>query len=114
MSYKEISSQLDSYNRTKKEKIFAFIAALILALLVISAPTAIICNLGIYKNFLKLIVFIGATFLIFVFFVVQYLYYQAITEGEVKGIWIVCLADSIFPAIIIYGLILVLFFIGVV
>lgn len=114
MSFKEVSLQLDSYNRTKKEKILAFIASLFLALLVMSAPIAIICNFGMYKNFLKLIVFIGSTFLIFVFFLVQYLYYQGITEGEVKGVWIVCLADSIIPAIIIYGIVLILYVIGVV
>ena len=114
MKFSEVSKKLDSYNRTKKEKIFAFIIALFLSLLVISAPLALLINFSIYKNYIKLIVFIAATFLIIVYFLIQYLYYKGITEGEVEGIWIVCLHDSIIPAIIVYGIALLLFWIGVI
>lgn len=114
MKYKEVEIQLDSYNRSKKEKIFSFIAALIMSLIVISAPLALLINFGIYKNYMKLIVFIAANFFIVVYFLIQYLYYKGITEGELKGIWIVCLHDTIIPAIIVYLLVLILFWIGVV
>ena len=114
MKFKEVSKQRDSYNKTKKEKIFAFIIALILSLLVISAPVALLINFSIYHNYLKLIVLIAATFFIVVYFLIQYLYYKGITEGEVDGIWIVCLHDSIIPAIIVYGIVLLLFWIGVI
>ena len=102
MNYKEVSKKLYSYNSSKKEKIFAFIGALLLSLLVISAPLALLINFAIYVNYLKFIVFIAGNFLIVVYFLIQYLYYKAITEGEVEGIWIVCLHDSIIPLIIVY------------
>jgi hypothetical protein len=114
MNFKEVSRQIDSYNRTRKEKILAFICALILSLLVISAPVLLLINFGIYKNYLKLIVFIAANFFILVYFLIQYLYYNGITEGEVKGIWIVCLHDTIIPLILVYGLVIILFLVGVV
>lgn len=114
MSFKEVSEKLYSYNRSKKEKIFAFIGALLLALLVISAPLALLINFAIYINYLKLIVFVAGNFLIVVYFLIQYLYYKAITEGEVEGIWIVCLHDSIIPLVLVYLILLLLFWFGVI
>ena len=114
MNFEEVSRQIDSYDKTRKEKVLAFVCALILSLLVISAPVLLLINFGIYKNYLKLIVFIGASFFIFVYYLIQYLYYTGITEGEVKGVWIVCVHDTIIPLIVVYGLVLVLFFIGVI
>jgi len=114
MKYKEINEQLKLINKSSKEKIIAFIFALFLSFLIISAPAAILINLAIYRNFLKLIIFVGALFLSFAYFMIQNIYYVAISNGEIKGVWIVAFADSIIPTIIILGIILIIFEIGVI
>ena len=112
--YKEINQELEKYNKSFKEKFFAFLIALLLSLLLISAPALILINLAIFRNYVKLIIFVGALFLIFVYFMIQVIYYNAITQGEVKKVWIVALGDTIIPAIIILGIVLLIFFIGVI
>ena len=114
MNYKEINAELNKINKTTKEKIISFIFAFVLALLIISAPAALLINYAIYKNYLKLIVFIGALFILFTFFIIQIIYYTAISNGEIKGVWIVALGDTIIPAILIFAIVLLLFFFGVI
>jgi len=112
--YNEVIQELEKYNRPFKEKFFAFLIALLLSLLIISAPALILINLVIFKNYLKLIIFIGALLLIFEIFLIQLIYYVAITKGEVKQLWIVALLETLLPAILVLGAILLIFFIGVI
>ena len=114
MKYKEINLKLDELNSTTKEKIICFIFSLILSLVLISAPIAILINLAIYRTYLKLIIFVGALLLIFAYIMIQSLYYSSLAKGKIKGVWLVAITDSIIPSIIILGIVLFLFFIGVV
>ena len=114
MKYKEIDEKLDNFKRSLKDKIVCFIFAIFLTLLLVSAPAAILINLTIYRNYLKLIIFIGSLFLIFAYIMIQVIYYSALTKGEIKGIWLYSVTDSIIPAILILGIVLFIFFIGVV
>ena len=114
MKYKEINEELNKITKTIKEKIIALIFAIFLSLLLVSAPVAILINFAIYKNYLKLIIFIGALFFLFVYFMIQNIYYTAISNGEIKGTYIVALGDTVIPSILIFGLIALLFYIGVI
>ena len=114
MKYKEINDELEKLNNTIKEKAISLIFSIILSILIISAPLAVLINLMIYKNYLKLIVFGIAILLIFAFFMIFNIYYVALSKGKIKKVYIVALADTIIPAIFIFGIMAIIFYIGVV
>lgn len=114
MKYKEINDELDKLNNTIKDKAISLIFSIILSILIISAPVAVLINLMIYKNYLKLIVFGIAILLIFAFFMIFNIYYYALSKGKIKKVYIIALADTIIPAILILGIMALIFYIGVV
>lgn len=114
MKYKEINDELDKLNNTIKDKAISLIFSIILSILIISAPVAVLINLMIYKNYLKLIVFGIAILLIFAFFMIFNIYYSALSKGKIKKVYIIALGDTIIPAILILGIMALIFYIGVV
>lgn len=114
MKYKEINEELKKLNIKFREKVFAFIGAILFSLLILSAPLALLINFGIFINYVYLLVLIGALLVIFIFFFAQVIYYNAISQGEIKGTYIVALGDTIIPAILIFGILLIVFHLGVI
>ena len=114
MKYKDVKAELKKLNIKFSEKIFALIGAFLFGLLIISAPLALLVNFGIFINYLHLLIFIGAILVLFIFFFIQLIYYNAISQGEIKGTYIVALGDTIIPAIILLALLLLFFHLGVI
>ncbi len=114
MKYREINECLNQLNKSPKEKIIGFIVALLISIFIISAPAAILINLAIYRNYVSLLLILGVCLLMFAFFMIQTIYYKIISDGKIKGVWIVALGDTIIPSILILGILLLVLYLEVI
>ena len=112
--YKEINSLIKSLEISKKDRIKALLISILASLIILSGPIILVINLFIFSGYLKLLSFIIATLVFFIFYLSEFFYLNTICDKTIKGKYIRYIIDLALPFIIIYLIWIILFIKGVI
>lgn len=112
--YNEIQQLIKNINVSLKNKALYFIFSLLISAIIISGPLCICINLMIFRDFQKIIGFLIATIIIIFSALIDYFYIKCIVKDEVKNIRYVILTDTFALAIVVYFVLIIIYFMGLI
>lgn len=111
--YEETSKAVKALEIPIKKKLLYLGFSFLVSVIVFSGPLCILINLMIFKDLQKLLAFGIATILVLFIALINYIYLKCVTDGRVKNIRVILLTDTFILAIVVYILLILIYFMGV-
>ncbi|MDE5868026.1 MAG: hypothetical protein K2H02_03685 [Anaeroplasmataceae bacterium] len=108
--YNQTRAELKELSRKRENTIFTLIVSFLWALLIVIGPVVVLINCFVFIDYLMLI-FVGvfACFMVLIY-LTRLFYFQAISQGEIQGMYLFHMIDGMIVLIITLFISLAIYF----
>ncbi len=111
--YEEIAKEIKQLKVPMKSRLLYMGFAFLVSLIIFSGPLCILINLMIFKDMQKLLAFGIASILILFIAVANFIYLKCLTNGSIKNIRVIYLTDTLILSVVVYLVLILIYFLGV-